>query len=53
MLLLRGALNVACLEEVYEDNDKVYLVMELCAGGSIIRRTRGRAYDERKVWLLL
>lgn len=49
MLLLRGALNVACLEEVYEDEQSVYLVMELCSGGNLNNRMRSKTATEIKV----
>ncbi len=49
MLRLRGALNVAYLEDVFEDEQSVYLVMELCTGGDLIKRMRSKTANERKV----
>lgn len=38
LLTLRGNLNVATLEQVFEDPNNVFLVMELCRGGEILGR---------------
>lgn len=46
LLLLRGALNVACLEAVYEDEQCVYIVMELCRGGDIIKAMKSNRSNE-------
>lgn len=35
---LRGSLNVACLEEVYEDDTYVHLLLEYCKGGELAHR---------------
>ena len=40
LLALRGTLNVANLEEVFEDGTHVHLVLELCSGGELLARTR-------------
>lgn len=32
---LRGCLNVAALEDVYEDDTHVHMVLELCRGGEL------------------
>ncbi|KAI3425767.1 hypothetical protein D9Q98_007742 [Chlorella vulgaris] len=49
LLALRGTLNVANLEEVYEDDSHVHLVLELCSGGELLARTTKstRHYSER------
>ncbi|PRW33251.1 calcium-dependent kinase 17-like [Chlorella sorokiniana] len=48
LLALRGTLNVANLEAVYEDDIHVHLVLEHCSGGELLSRTRGgRHYSER------
>ncbi|GAB4824010.1 hypothetical protein N2152v2_011056 [Parachlorella kessleri] len=49
LLALRGTLNVANLEEVYEDSSHVHLVLELCRGGELVACTKGRHYSERTV----
>ncbi|KAL4458324.1 hypothetical protein ABPG75_013189 [Micractinium tetrahymenae] len=46
LLALRGTLNVANLEEVYEDDKDVHLVLELCSGGELVAATK-RHYSER------
>ena len=46
---LRGSLNVACLEEVYEDDTHVHLLMEYCKGGELVHRIGDRHYSERTV----
>jgi serine/threonine protein kinase len=48
LLALRGTLNVANLEGVFEDSTHVHLVLELCTGGELLARTAGaRHYGER------
>jgi calcium-dependent protein kinase len=49
LLALRGTLNVANLEEVYENGSHVHLVLELCSGGELLARTTKstRHYSER------
>ena len=37
-MTLRGTLNVASLEHVFEDANNVFLVMELCRGGEVLGR---------------
>jgi len=49
LLLLRGTLNVACLEAVYEDEQCVYIVMELCRGGDIIKGMKSNRSNETMV----
>ena len=52
LLALRGSLSVAALEAVFEDEDRVLLVMELCTGGMILEAAGTRAaaaYSERAV----
>ena len=46
---LRGSLNVACLEEVYEDDTSVHLVMDYCKGGELVHAIGSRHYSERTV----
>ena len=43
LLALRGTLNVANLQEVFEDSTHVHLVLELCSGGELLARTRSTA----------
>ena len=50
---LRGSLNVACLEEVYEDDTHVHLILEYCRGGELAHRIGSRHYSERTVCTLL
>lgn len=44
---LRGGLNVACLEDAYEDDAAVHIVMELCTGGELWHAVGARHYSER------
>ena len=44
---LRGGLNVASLEDVFEDDEAVHLVLELCAGGELWHAIGERHYSER------
>ena len=37
------------MQEVYEDGTHVHLVLELCKGGELVARTKGRHYSERTV----
>ncbi|WPT12103.1 Calcium-dependent protein kinase 34 [Picochlorum sp. SENEW3] len=37
MLTLRGSLGVVYLYEVYQDDDNIYLVMEMCSGGHLVK----------------
>ncbi|EIE27649.1 kinase-like protein [Coccomyxa subellipsoidea C-169] len=46
LLLLRGTLNVAGLEAAYEDDRSVYIVMELCRGGDIIKAMKSNPSNE-------
>ncbi|KAL3139963.1 hypothetical protein ABBQ38_004250 [Trebouxia sp. C0009 RCD-2024] len=46
---LRGSLNVACLEEVYEDDASVHLVLDYCQGGELVHAIGSRHYSERTV----
>lgn len=48
---LRGSLNVACLEEVYETDTHVHLLLEYCEGGELAHRIGTRHYSERTVRL--
>ncbi len=49
LLLLRGTLNVAGLEAAYEDDRSVYIVMELCRGGDIIKAMKSNPSNETMV----
>lgn len=52
MLSLRGSLGVVYLHEVYQDEDNVYLVMELCTGGALLKSEgmgKGRKLSEQIV----
>jgi hypothetical protein len=46
---LSGSLAVVRLVDVYEDDDSVYLVQELCRGGELHHRIGTRHYSERTV----
>lgn len=46
---LRGTLNVVHLEDVFEDNTHVHIVMELCRGGELLSKISTRHYSERTV----
>ncbi len=46
---LRGTLNVVYLEDVFEDDKNVYIVMELCRGGELLQKINNRHYSERTV----
>lgn len=49
MRRLRGCLNVASLEDVFEDDSQVYLIMEYCSGGELHHAIGSRHYSERTV----
>lgn len=49
MRRLRGFLNVASLEDVYEDDDSVHIVMERCTGGELVHRIGEAHYTEQTV----
>lgn len=46
---LRGSLNVASLEDVYEDQTHVHIITELCQGGELVNRIGSKHYSERTV----
>ncbi|WPT18299.1 Calcium-dependent protein kinase 2 [Picochlorum sp. SENEW3] len=46
---LRGCLNVASLESVYEDDTDVHIIMEYCSGGELVHRIGKAHYSERTV----
>lgn len=46
---LRGALNVASMQDVYEDDYKVHILMECCTGGELWHALGQRHYSERTV----
>jgi calcium-dependent protein kinase len=46
---LSGSLAVVRLVDVFEDDDSVYLVQELCRGGELHHRIGARHYSERTV----
>ena len=49
LTVLKGSLNAVMLEDVYEDDDTVHIVMELCNGGELWHRICDRHYSERTV----
>jgi calcium-dependent protein kinase len=49
MKRMRGVLNVASLEAVYEDDDSVYIVMEYCTGGELVHVIGDVHYTEQTV----
>ena len=49
MKRMRGVLNVASLEAVYEDDDNVYIVMEYCTGGELVHAIGEAHYTEQTV----
>lgn len=53
---LRGTLNVVTLEDVFEDDTHVHLVMEYCRGGELIHHIGTAHYSEKTVsdgrWLV-
>lgn len=46
---LKGSLNIVKLEDVYEDEESVFIVMELCKGGELWHAIGDRHYSERTV----
>eukprot|EP01025_Chloroclados_australasicus_P009061 TRINITY_DN1345_c1_g1_i1.p1 TRINITY_DN1345_c1_g1~~TRINITY_DN1345_c1_g1_i1.p1 ORF type:complete len:612 (+),score=74.41 TRINITY_DN1345_c1_g1_i1:1003-2838(+) len=46
---LKGCLNVAKFEAVYEDDDYVHIIMEWCKGGELYHAIGDRHYSERTV----
>ena len=48
---LRGTLNVAQFQQVYEDDTDIHIVMEYCRGGELWHRIGNKHYTERTVWL--
>lgn len=46
---LRGTLNVVFLQEVFEDDTHVHLVMELCRGGELLHSIGSKHYSEKTV----
>ena len=46
---LRGCLNVASMEDVYENDTHVHIVMEYCSGGELVHRIGEAHYSERTV----
>ncbi|KAI8470975.1 MAG: kinase-like domain-containing protein [Monoraphidium minutum] len=49
MRRLAGSLAVVRLADVFEDDDNVYIVQELCSGGELHHRIGDRHYSERTV----
>lgn len=49
MRALRSCLNVARLEGVFEDDESVHIVQELCTGGELVHSLGQRHYSERTV----
>lgn len=46
---LGGALNVVRLQGVFEDDDRVHIVMEYCRGGELWRRAGLKSFSEETV----
>lgn len=49
MRRLKGSLAVVRLIDVFEDDDTVFIVQELCRGGELHHRINDRHYSERTV----
>ena len=49
MRALQSCLNVARLEDTFEDAENVYIVQELCTGGELVHALGQRHYSERTV----
>uniref|UniRef100_A0A061R2T4 Calcium-dependent protein kinase n=2 Tax=Tetraselmis sp. GSL018 TaxID=582737 RepID=A0A061R2T4_9CHLO len=49
MRRLRGTLNVAYLEQVFEDEDNVHIIMEHCRGGELLHTIGQKNYSEQTV----
>jgi len=49
MRRLRGTLNVAHLEQVFEDDESVHIVMEHCRGGELLHTLGQKHYSEQTV----
>lgn len=49
MVQLGTSLDAVFLKDVFEDNENVHLVMEVCTGGSILDRLERERYTERRV----
>ncbi len=45
---LRGCLNVAALEDVYEDDTHVHMVLEFCKGGELHHRIGETHYSGKR-----
>jgi calcium-dependent protein kinase len=45
----RRSLNVVALLDVFEDEESVHVVMELCRGGELLSAINSRHYSERTV----
>ena len=46
---LEGSLNIIRMVDVFEDDENVYIVQELCKGGELYDRIGERHYSERTV----
>ncbi len=46
MIKLRSNINVVNLNDVYEDDQSVYMVMEFCSGGDLIQISKGHTFKE-------
>jgi len=49
MRRLRGTLNVARLEQVFEDEENIHIVMEYCRGGELLHTLGQKHYSEQTV----
>ena len=46
MKCLRGSLNAVALYDLFEGDEEIHLIMELCAGGTIYERITARNFTE-------
>ena len=46
---LGSSLSAVCLQDAFEDDEHVYLVMELCEGGGLLDRIKAGTLRERDV----
>lgn len=49
MQQLGYSLNAVNLTNVFEDNDSIHLVMELCEGGALLERIESHVYSEKYI----
>ncbi|KAK9823598.1 hypothetical protein WJX72_004124 [[Myrmecia] bisecta] len=46
---LGGSLDAVSLQDVYEDDENVHIVMELCLGGGILERIKSHKFSEKRI----